>query len=291
MLEEGMLGKCGLGKGMVLVLLCVASAADASEVKLDVGDASLRYDMPAGYVRASEESPPLFHYLASAMPPANRLVEAFYTPADVRIMLAGGGTAKDTYFMVQAIRSMERETVSTDDWRGILAQATAEMGKVDISAEIANDTARNQRMSEAAGKPVKIEFGEVATPQIYDQTDHAVRFLMFIPVTVDIDGKPLTLSSVCAGAMLLVRNKPLMVYAYRAASTPTDIAAAKRELGIAADSLLALNASSTEVATSPGAKLGRFEWGRVAMKGIMGGGIGLVIALIAMLGRRRKQAS
>jgi hypothetical protein len=281
-----------LGKWVVLVLLCVAVVADASEVELDVGDVSLRYDMPVGYVRASEESPPLFRYLESAMPPANRLVEAFYTPADVQIMLAGGGTAKDTYFMVQAIRSMERQTVSTADWRTIMSQATAEMGKVDINAEIDSDTARNQRMSEAAGKPVKMEFGKVATPQVYDQTDRGARFLMFIPVTVNIDGKPLTLSSVCAGAMLLVRNKPLMVYAYRAASTPTDIAAAKQELGTAVDALLALNASSAEVASSHGAKVGGgFDWGRVALKGVIGGGIGLLIGVIAMLRRRRKQTS
>lgn len=279
-----------LGKWMVLVLLCVTVAADASEVKLDVGDASLRYDMPDGYMRVSEESPPLFRYLESAMPPANRLVEAFYTPADVQILLVGGGAAKDTYYMVQAIRSMERQTVSTADWRRIMSQATAEMGKVDINAEIASDTARNQRMSEAAGKPVQLEFGKVTTPQVYDQTDHGVRFVMSIPVTVNIDGQPLTLSGVCAGAMLLVRNKPLMVYAYRAASTPTDIAAVKQELGIAADALLALNASSAEVATSPGVNMGgEFDWGRVAMKGVIGGGIGLLIGLIAMVSRRRKQ--
>lgn len=279
-----------LGKWVGLLLLCVAVAADASEVKLDVGDVSLRYDMPAGYVRASEESPPLFRYIESAMPPANRLVEAFYTPADVQILMVGGGAAKDTYFMVQAIRSMERQTVSTADWRRIMSQATAEMGKLDINAEIANDTARNQRMSEAAGKPVKMEFGKVAKPQVYDQNDNGVRFLMFIPVTVNIDGKPLALSGVCAGAMLLVHNRPLMVYAYRAASTPTDIAAAKHELGLAAAALLALNASSAEVATSPGAKVGGgFDWGRVAMKAAIGGGIGLLIGVISMLRRRRKQ--
>ena len=279
-----------LGKWGLFVLLGMVFAADASEVKLDVGDVALRYEMPAGYVRISQDSAPLFQYLEAAMPPANRLVEAFYTPADVQRLLVGGGAAKDTYFMVQVIRSMERQTVSNADWSTIMSQATAEMGRVDVNAELNGDGARNQRMSEAAGKSVTTEFGEVSTPKIYDQTDRGVRFLMFIPLTIQSDGRELSLSAVCAGAMVLVRNKPLLVYAYRAQSAPNDIAAVKQDLAVAVDALLALNASSAEVASSPGAMTGGFDWGRLAMKGMIGGGIALVIGLIAVLRMRRKQA-
>lgn len=276
---------------MVLALLCVAVAADATEVQLDVGGNSLRYEQPAGYVRVSEESPPLFRYLESALPPANRLVEAFYTPADVQILLSGG-KANDTYFMVQSIRALEDQTVSTADWRRLLSQASAEMGKFDINAEIAKDTARDKRMSRAAGQQVQMEFGEIAKPQVYSQDDKEVRFLMLIPLTVRVEGQPLSINAVCAGAMLLVRNKPLLVYAYRASSTAEDVATAQRQLAVATNALLALNASSATVATSAGAKVGRgFDWGRVAMKAAIAAGVSLLIGLLVWMRNRRNQGA
>lgn len=239
-----------LNKWMMLLLLCVAAAADASEVKLVVGDTSLRYEMPAGYVRVSEQSQPMFQYLQAALPPTNRLVEAFYTPADIQTLSTHGGASRDTYFMVQAVRSMEHQNLGIADWRRLLPEATAEMGRLDVNAQIAGDTRRNERLSKAAGKPVELEFGKVATPQVYSQTDDEVRFIMLIPLTINVDGKSLAISGVCTGAMILVGNKPLFVYAYRSSSTADDIAIAKQALGAALDALLALNASSDTVDTS-----------------------------------------
>lgn len=282
-------GKIMSSRWAVLALLWVAVAAGATEVRLDVGGTGLRYQQPTGYVRVSEASPPLFRYLESAMPPANRLVEAFYTPADVRILTTGEGKAADTYFMVQSIRALEDQTVSTADWRQLLSQASAEMGKFDVNAEIARDATRDKRMSQAAGQQVQMEFGKIATPQIYSQDDNEVRFVMLIPVTVNVGGQPLSINGVCAGAMLLVRNKPLLVYAYRASSTAADVAAAKRQLAEATGALLALNASSADVATSPGARIGGFDWGRVAMKAAIGAGIGLLIGLFVWIRNRRNQ--
>ena len=277
---------------MVLALLCVCVAADATEVQLDVGGTRLRYEQPAGYVRVSEESPPLFQYLEAALPPANRLVEAFYTPADVQMLLTGKGKADDTYFMVQSIRVLEEQTVSTADWGKLLSQASAEMGKFDINAEIAKDTARDKRMSHAAGRQVQMEFGKIATPQVYSQDDKEVRFLMLIPVNINVEGQPLSINAVCAGAMLLVRNKPLLVYAYRASSTAADVAAVQQQLAVATDALLALNASSADVATSPGAKIGGgFDWSRIAMKAAIGAGISLLIGLLIWMRSRRNQGA
>ena len=232
-----------LSRWVGLGLLCMAMFADASEVKLDVGPSSVRYEMPAGYVRASVQAPPLFRYLEAAMPPANRLVEAFYTPTDISSLLTGGGAARDTYFMVQSIRRLEHLSMSVADWRVAMSQATAEMGRLDVNALVASDTARDQRLSEAAGQSVQMEFGQIDTPQLYDEDERGVRFLMFIPVTLNIEGQPLSMSAVCAGAMVLVGDRPLLVYAYRSSSTATDIAAAQRELGTAIDALLALNGS------------------------------------------------
>ncbi|KAF1705916.1 hypothetical protein [Pseudoxanthomonas sacheonensis] len=281
-----------LSRWAALALLCVVVAADATEVQLDVGGTRLRYEQPAGYVRVSEESPTLFRYLESAMPPANRLVEAFYTPADIQILLAGGEKVEDTYFMVQSIRMLENQTVSTADWRQVLSQASAEMGRFDVNAEVARDATRDKRMSHAAGQQVQMEFGKIVTPQVYSQNDNEVRFLMLIPVTVSVEGQPLSINGVCAGAMLLVRNKPLLVYAYRATSTAADVTAAKQQLAVATDALLSLNASSADVATSPGAKLGRgLDWSRIAVKAAIGAGISLLICLLVWMRNRRNQGS
>lgn len=276
---------------VMLALSCVCAGAQATEVSLQVGNQTLRYQQPAGYVRVSEAAPPLFRYLESAMPPANRLVEAFYTSADIRILTTGEGKAADTYFMVQSIRALEDQTVSTADWRQLLSQASAEMGKFDVNAEVAKDATRDERMSQAAGQQVEMKFGKIGTPQVYSQDEHEVRFLMLIPVTVNVGGQPLSITGVCAGAMVLVRNKPLLVYAYRASSSAADVAAAKQQLAEATGALLALNASSADVATSPGAKVGGFDWSRVAMKAAIGGGIGLVIGLFVWIRNRRKQGA
>jgi len=276
---------------VMLALLWACAGAEANEVSLQVGNQALRYRLAPGYVQVSEAAPQLFRYLESAMPPANRLVEAFYTSADIRILTSGEGKAADTYFMVQSIRALEDQTVSKDDWRQLLSQASAEMEKFDVNAEVAKDATRDTRMSQAAGQQIEMKFGKIGTPQVYSQDDDEVRFVMLIPVTVNVGGQPLSINGVCAGAMVLVRNKPLLVYAYRASSTAADVAAAKQQLAEATAALLALNASSADVATSPGAKVGGFDWGRVAMKAAIGAGIGLFIGLFVWIRNRRSQAA
>lgn len=73
--------------------------------------------------------------------------------------------------------------------------------------------------------------------------------------------------------------------------TKADGAAAKQQLAEATAALLALNASSADVATSPGAKVGGFDWGRVAMKAAIGGGVGLLIGLFVWIRNRRNQGA
>lgn len=276
---------------LMLVLAGLASSARAEEIKLDIGGSKIRYPAPAGYVRASVVSPPLFKYLEAAAPPTSRLVEALYTPADIKILLGTEGLAHDTYFMVQTLRSIEQKTVSTKDWSEYMTDAAADMEKMDVNALTERDEERSARLSEVAGKPVQMVVGKISKPQIYREVPGDLRFIMRVPAEVQIGGRSTAISAVCAGTMLLLRNKVLMVYAYRATSTAADQTRARDDLDAVVDGLIAMNPSDAAVDSSSGVNLrGGLDWKTMGNQAVVGSLIALVVCLIAWaIGRRGRK--
>src|SRR5258706_11491372 len=134
----------------VLLLSMLIPFAHAAQIPLTIGDTTIQFPVDAGYVRASTAEPKFFDFVQAALPPTNRLVEVFITPADLD-HLHTAGVADGPYYEVQVMREMETRQIGIDEWNENKPQLTAGMTKLDINALAAKDTDSSARMSAAAG--------------------------------------------------------------------------------------------------------------------------------------------
>jgi hypothetical protein len=222
------------------LLLLVHPTAHAAQVPLAIGGTTIQFPVDAQYVRLSEGEPKLFAFTAAALPPGNRLVEAFDTRADVA-RLEQGGIAKDVYFQVQVLRSLESSQVSTEEWNALKPSLTAGMTKLDVNKVISSDTASNDRMSAVSGQQVNVNYGKIGALVVYRETPSSINFGTLMPLEMNIDGKVQKMTIAAAGSFVFVRGKLIYVYAFSTSTSAAAIANLHARLNVAVDQTLALN--------------------------------------------------
>lgn len=277
------LGKRMSIRALAILLLASCFPAHAATVPLQVGGTTVLFPAPEGHVAISKRQPKLFEYSAAALPPSNRLVESFYTPADVDRVLAGDVVA-EIYYQVQALRAVESRELGSDDWTRIKSELIASMPKLDMDELIAKDDERSERMSKVIGEKVEFKFADVASPKIFRETPTSVTYGMILPITLGVGGETKQATLTVAAATLFVRNRLLYVFAYSSDASPSGIASLHRSFDATVDEMVALNASDPDVESTGGV-----DWKRIAEKGMIGALIGAVIGLFGwwMLRRRR----
>ena len=265
-----------------ILLLLALSVAHAAPVPLLIGDTTIQFPIDAGYVRVSQEQPKFFELTAAALPPSNKLVESFFTRADIA-RLGQGGIAADTYFQVQVLRAIESREISVDDWNALKPQLTAGMTKLDLNQVISSDTGNNDRMSAVAGQQVKVNFGKIGTPVVYRETPSSIDFGTLVPMEMNIGGEVQNLTFAAAGSFVVVRNKLIFVYAFSTSTSAEAIAKLRARLDATVDQTIALNPSDATTQSSSG-----FDWSRVGRNALIGGVLGGIGGLFGWFIRRRK---
>lgn len=263
-------------------LLLSPLLAHAEEVPLPVGGTTIEFPLPSGYVAVSKSEPRLFEYLEAATPPGNRLLEAFYTPDDLEIVL-NGGTIKEIYYQAQVLRTLERKDVSIRDWQRFKPEVMATLQKLDANELFAKDKKRNERMSKAANKSVEVEFGKMGILRLYRETPTGVLFDMMIPGSISVDGDTQSLTLGMTGATLLLRNRVVYLYAYTPDISEAGIEKLHRHFDVTVDKMVALNASDSTKESSVGVN------SRPLLGKVLLGGLALIaiIVLLVLFMRRR----
>jgi hypothetical protein len=270
-------------KSFVFALLSLfIPLAHAEPVPLTIGDTTIQFPVDAGYVRASTAEPKYFEVVQAALPTTNRLVEVFLTPADLDRMRAGG-TASDVYYEVQVVRDTESRPIGMDEWNENKPQLTAGMSKLDMNELAAKEgSSASARVSAAAGKSVNLSFGNISSPTIYRETPMSVEFGMSVPLRMNSGGQTVGVNASVAGAIAVVRNRLVLIYAYRAVNDDASIADLHARLDALVDQTQALNPSDPNLSTSTGLFKG------VGRSALIGGVIGSLIGVFLMLIKRAK---
>lgn len=191
-----------------------AGAFAETVVTLPVGSKDLRFAVDGGYVRASEKAPTLYRTSEAAIPPTNRLVEAFFGEQDLKHIVMGV-PASQPYFQVQVLRDAEAMSFSDAEWQQVMPVIAKSMGAIDLNAAAsASEAGSSKRMTEAAGLDVDVRFGDVGKPTFYGNDPKSVRFLVLIPITANVAGQATEMKLQCAGAVANVGGKLLYLYAY-----------------------------------------------------------------------------
>jgi len=233
---------------LVLLSACLCSATALAEtvVPLKIGETEVRFAVDDDFVRTSEKLPTTYALTAAALPPGNRLVEAFISEADAKRLVLQQ-PIQDAMLQVQVLRNAEALDFSAADWAQMQPAVAKSMGAVDLDAAAhALEDDANTRISAAAGAKVAVSFGAIGKPSLYVDHGPALRFVALIPLTMTANGKPEPMLLECAGAITTLKGKLVYLYAYRNHEEGEDTTMVRAALDRFVEHTLAANAVSRQ---------------------------------------------
>lgn len=238
---------------LTFAFFCSGLAAAEVVVPLTIGGTEIRVAADDGYLRTSQALPAVHAVVAAGLPAGNRLVEGFVSEADAKRLVLGLPW-QDTFVQVQALRNAEPFNFSEAEWeegRPALAEA---LGVIDFNALIAGQTAgADARMSAAAGFALSTAFGEVGKAVLYASQGPSLRFLILLPMTVEVAGQSQQITLESAGAVARLSDKLVYLFAYRHHVEGNDSSAVRAALDRFVDRAIALNQVAPVDGTTPAA--------------------------------------
>lgn len=210
----------------VLLLLCSTWASAEESAPVTIGGKQIEVAMQDGYIRASEKAPSLFATSAAALPPPIRLAEVLMAESDIKRMLMGQPLA-EPYIQVQVMRDAEAVDFNVPEWRSLQPSMAKALGATDLdAAKQALESGMEERMGKATGSTIAINYGEVGKPKVYSQAGDVIRYVLRLPISGNVNGTDVHYLLECAGAVLVLQGKLLMINAYQPMDKP-DAAFAK----------------------------------------------------------------
>lgn len=273
------------------LLLLQAIAASAWGVEITVGNRPVELPMPAGFVQLTPDMAPFYEAMRAYIPPTNERYVTLITEEMARKIRRGEAVEFVRYINVEAEKQVARASLSSADFaefRSIMrsqietmfAQAEENIpGLIDRGNEIASDQ---------LGAEIEVEIGQIVPLPVHLDTETAIANTNLMSVATSIDGEQAVAQRV-AGTMLAlhVMDKMLFLYVYGAESDvewTRDMAASW-----AADILAANAPSRDELLASAEPPQAGIDWNRVLERAGIGAGIAVLIGLLSLVFRRRRQ--
>lgn len=202
---------------IITISLAMLGSVQAQQTHvLQAGETTIKVSVPDGYVRTSDRLPDLFKLTEAAIPPASRLVESFFTEADIKQMLLGKTTKQAPNYQVHTLRAAEGMNFNDAEWAELRASSIKEMGGLDAK-QLMNSTAsaRDERISSASSGQIEMKVGDVSKPQLYGDDPESIRFTMLVPFETRVGEENVRVNVECAAAIVRISSKFVMLYVYR----------------------------------------------------------------------------
>lgn len=231
--------------GWMLAAALVIGAAPGGAMgatELPVGEAMLRFPVPAGYARASVNAPALFEVSAAAMPPERRMVEAFYRAEDLAEMETGK-PIPGMYYQVLVLRAQEHLALDPDTWPVHRNAFARQLRAFDAEAEHAAEEAANARMSRALGRGMRVQRREIGAPVIHAEDAASLRFHQVVGSVHEIDGIRTQTRVITVAAYALLANRAVLLHLNGHDEGPGSLERLQAALDAQLDRLQALNPS------------------------------------------------
>jgi len=265
------------------------AAAEQAPATVQVGGRDLQIPVPAkGMVRCDGISEEFDKNLNAFLPATNRMIAYFCTEADAEGLKKGENAPMDVSFNIQTMRKLESQEIGSktfasvrDSMRKEVANMQDELNaKLKQVMEKGNAHIQNEKKLDAA-----LDVSDVAVLGFFDEENSsALGFTTTMNLATKIAGTEEKSRNVVAAYLIPANGRMLLLYAGRPYLNDGDRLVVEREVKAWGDAIIAANPKIEGKAASGGLFRG------VGRSGLVGAGIGVAVALIAMILRKRQAA-
>ncbi len=231
---------------LMLALLLPTVPCAQSVDEIEVGGATVRIEVPEGYVRVGKRSPELLEAFGRMITPNNVLIEALLADGDYGRTVIGL-PPDEVYYQVQVLRALREAPIAEADWAQIRPTLLRELGGLKTERLMDEASAHiREELETSSGQEARVRMGDAQTkPVAYGDDPRSVRFWMVVPVELQVGGEVRKRRVVTAAATTVVSQRLVFLYAFRSLPEEgeVDAAAIRASLDAFVERVYRLNAS------------------------------------------------
>lgn len=243
-----------------------------------VGGQTIKLPSPVGFERMDGLNPEADHAMEQMLPATNRYVARFEPHKDTT-------SAQGRSFNVQVLRSLESREIGDRTFGEMKQQTKVEIedAQETIRREIAKASGKAEKaLQDATDADAALSLTDVAVLGIFADSPTSLGFTMALNVAAKAGDKTIKGKKVTASMITPVNGRLLYLYANSDFNSPADRTWAEQAVTAWRDTVVAANPRVE------GPSLGGFDFARIGRSALTGAIIGGVVALVAMLLKKKK---
>lgn len=244
-----------------------------------MGGRLIKLPAPEGFERIDGLDPELDRQVESLLGASNKYLARF---EPLKSNTADAGRS----FNVQMMRKLESMEIGERTFADVKQQMKGEMDRMQetVRQEIDKQiSAVEKQRREAGGEDLALSISDVNVLGYFDDSPSSFGFTMAMKVAAKGGGKAVDDKVVTAGVVVPVNGRLLYLYSIADFHSPADRQWVEKAAGAWRDAVVAVN---PRLAGPSGKR--EFDFNSVGRSGIVGGIIGGVVALFALLFKKKK---
>jgi len=256
------------------------AAKSSAREEVTVGGRTLKLPAPVGFERIDGLNPEVDRMVEGMLPATNRYLARFNPPKNTT-------SSEDRSFNVQVLRSVENREIGDRTFSGMKQETKAELDKAQesIRQEIAKLSGKAEKaFQDATDADAALSLSDVVVLGSFDDSPNSLGFTMALNIAAKAGDKTIKSKGVVASMLVPVNGRLINLYANAEFNSAADRAWAEQAVTAWRDAVVAANPRVE------GPAAGGFDFTRVGRSGLIGGIVGGVVAVIALLFKKKKQA-
>lgn len=245
-----------------------------------MGGRTIKLPAPVGYERIDGLNPEMDRMLEGMLPATNRYLARFDPPKSTT-------SAEGRSFNAQVMRSVENKEIGDRTFGAMKQQTKAELDKAQetIREEMAKLSGKAEKaFQDATDADAALNLSDVVVLGCFDDSPNSLGFTMALNVAAKAGEKTIKGKAVIASMIVPVNGRLIYLYANADFNSAADRVWAEKAVAGWRDAVVAAN-PRVEGPAAVG-----FDFGRVGRSGLIGAVIGGLVAGVAMLLKKKKQA-
>ncbi|OYW76649.1 MAG: hypothetical protein B7Z37_07550 [Verrucomicrobia bacterium 12-59-8] len=256
------------------------TARSTAREEVVVGGQTIKLPAPVGYERIDGLNPESDRVVEEMLPATNRYLARFDPPK-------GSTPDYGRSFNVQVLRTLENREIGDRTFGELKQQTKAEIDKAQetIRLEIAKVSGKAEKaLQNATDADAALGLSDVAVLGCFDESPSSLGFTMALKVDAKAGDKTTKAKIVVAGMIVPVNGRLIYLYANTDFTSAADRTWAEEAVTAWRDVVVAANPRVE------GPTAGGLNFEEIGRTGLSGAVIGGVVALVAMLFKKKKQA-